>query len=208
MTHKLFSLFIRLSILLNLIPLISIGASPNNSTDSSLPAATSSIDKEGALGEVIIGESPYPASSLDSAINTSELQQAIADYYQDVLPKDEQLANHEPIAAEKIAELEKDLRASNILAPLEIHLDQVTMELNQKTNYILRIVVKHSYSEAQELLEDNDILVINEVLAQLGNRLVLLSYYDSETEILTPYHLNNRAASLFTLEGTEIEPKP
>lgn len=121
------------------------------------------------------------------------------------MPEDEKEMNYEKIDPETIETLQETFSENEVYEPLDITVDQISLELGGETNYIARIVVGMPYEEAEDLIEEHDILVLNEALSQLENRLVLLAHYDGEVDTLTPYHLNNSTTSIFSLADSEGE---
>lgn len=158
---------------------------------------------ENVFDESVIGEDRYPSTTLPDSIPISELRIAIDDFYSQVLPEEEKEVNYERIDGETLNSLQKTFDDNEVYAPLEITVDQIALELGEKTNYIARIVIGMPYEDAEALQENNDILVLNEALSHLHNRIVLVAYYDEDTDTLTPYHLNNSTTSIFSLAESD-----
>lgn len=154
---------------------------------------------DNVFGEEVIGADRYPASTLPDEIPIAELRHAMEVYYASTLPTDQKVANYEKIEGDLINDLQNSLKESEQFAELAATVDQVQIDFDGKTNYVLRIVVGHSYDDAQKIYKDNDIQLINEALTHIGNRFVMLAYYDEAEDTLTPYHLNNSTHSLFSL---------
>ena len=54
-----------------------------------------------------------------------------------------------------------------------------------------------TYSQAEKKCQENDTKVINAALSELGNRLLIVAYYDEAEQILRPMHLVNSTESLY-----------
>lgn len=151
------------------------------------------------FNETAIGQDRYPETSLPDTIPISELRIAINEFYETVLTEDEKELNYDKVDGETLQILQQTFSNNEVYKPLEITVDQIEMELGGKTNYIARIVIGMTHEEAEAIIDENDILVLNEALAHLDNRIVLVAYYDEEAGTLLPYHLNNTTNSLFSL---------
>lgn len=160
---------------------------------------------DNVFNETVIGQDRYPATTLPDSIPISDLRVAIDEFYTEAMPEDEKEMNYEKIDPETIETLQETFSENEVYEPLDITVDQISLELGGETNYIARIVVGMPYEEAEDLIEEHDILVLNEALSQLENRLVLLAHYDGEADTLTPYHLNNSTTSIFSLADSEGE---
>ena len=60
-----------------------------------------------------------------------------------------------------------------------------------------KVIVPMAREQAKQVLNDNDIQILNQVLARLGNRLVMIAYYDEASQTLLPVHLTNNTNPLF-----------
>lgn len=156
-------------------------------------------DFNNVFGEEVLGADRYPATSLTDDIPISELRHAISVYYDTNLTTEQKVANHEKIDGDLLNELQIIINEQEDFEDLNVTIDQIQVTFDDKTNYVLRMVVGYPYEEAQTILADNDLALINEALTHIGNRLVMLAYYDQETDTLIPYHLNNSTHSLFSL---------
>lgn len=154
---------------------------------------------DNVFDESVIGQDRYPNTMLPNNIPIGELRTAIDEYYSTTLAEDEKALNYDRVDAGTLETLQTYYSENEVFEPLDITVDQIEMELGGQANFVTRIVIGMPYEEAEALVEDNDILVLNEAMAQLENRLVLLAYYDEESETLTPYHLTNSTSALFSL---------
>lgn len=172
-------------------------------TAEELQSIIESEEKErtGVFNEEELDETDYPKSSLNfQALNGtySDLDKAINDYYEAELTKEEQDKNSKEVPKADLDSLQKSLDKNELLAPLEAKVDQVMIELGGKTNYITRVVVPMTYEDSTQIKADNDILLLNEALSHVGNRLILVEYYNPDTGVLIPMHLANSSNSLFS----------
>lgn len=162
---------------------------------------------DNVFDESIIGQDRYPNTMLPDNIPIEDLRVAIDEYYVTALPEDIKELNFERVSPESLEQLQSYFSENEVFTPLDITVDQIEMTLGGQVNYIARIVINMTYEEAEQLMEDNDILVLNEAMAQLENRLVLVAYHDKEDNTLLPYHLTNSNYSLFSLR-TKDEQTP
>lgn len=161
---------------------------------------TGQLIVSGVFNEITYGKASdkYPASSLDMDLDTASLLQAVDDYYTQEYSPEEKAINQEPIDSQDLNLVKKVLENNEIIQDLDAKIDQVEMTLAGETAYVARIVVPYSYAQAQSIVDRNDYILMNESLAQLGNRLVMIAYYDQDNNTLVPYHLTNRTKPLFT----------
>ncbi|MBK0348501.1 hypothetical protein JDW15_07605 [Aerococcaceae bacterium zg-ZJ1578] len=150
------------------------------------------------FGEKVIGQSDYPTAAIPSRLDGMDIYPAINQYYQENYSHDEKAANQQEVSANDIQELQDILNANEQLSSLHLTVDQVTMELDNQTVYIPRIIVPMTYTDAQQTLPDNDVTILTESMTQLGNRLIMIAYYDTNANTLTVYHLTNWTTPLFT----------
>lgn len=150
------------------------------------------------FGEDIIGDNLYPPTALDSDIPVGELREAMNEYFEEIVPAEEKDNSTEPIDEGILENIHLSLDTNEVYEPLEATVDQIVISLQDQDQYVLRIVVPMSPEEARNIEPNNDILLLNEALAQVGNRLVLIAYLDESGEFLIPYHLNTSTYSLFS----------
>ncbi|XJS10401.1 hypothetical protein ACF3NG_09725 [Aerococcaceae bacterium WGS1372] len=166
----------------------------------------SSVDNDSfdnVFDEFVIGQDRYPNTMLPNNIPISELRTAINEYYTVALSQEDKELNFEKVEPETLESLQNHFSDNEVFSPLDITVDQIEITLDGQANYVARIVIDMTYEEAEEIVEDNDILVLNESMAQLDNRLVLVAYHDKETNTLLPYHLTNSTNSLFSLRDKD-----
>lgn len=168
-----------------------------NQENSELAVDNSTFDN--VFDESIVGQDRYPHTMLPNDIPIADLRTAIDEYYAAALTEEDKALNFEKVDPETLETLQTYFSENEIFSQLDITVDQVEMTLDGQTNFIARIVIDMPYDDAEQLIEDNDILVLNESMAQLENRLVLVAYHDEEAEELLPYHLTNSTHSLFSL---------
>lgn len=154
------------------------------------------------FNEEIVGQSDYPTSTVPDNIDVAELMPAVEEYYATNFSEEEQFANSPQVTDGAITNI-SDLIANNeALAQLDVTVDQITMQLNGQTVYVPRIVVPMPYSESAQLVPENDVALFNSAITEVGNRLVMIAYYNPATGHLTPMHLMNLSHSLFYYEPT------
>lgn len=145
-----------------------------------------------------------PPTQLPNEIPIGELREAINGYFVEDVPAEEQDNNLEPVRKPILKRLQEDINEDKKLKQLNPHVDQVSITLNNETQYVVRLVVPMTYTEAERKVADNDIQLLNTALSTIGNRLVMVAYMDESGEYLIPYHLNTSTYSLFSMrEFTE-----
>lgn len=144
-----------------------------------------------------VGDSPYPIATLPPDVPADELNQAIEQYYNDNYSEEDKAANTTPVAKNVLRDLQTAFKKNEQTKKLNIHVEQITMTLNQQDIYVTRIVVPFSHEQANQQLAESEIILTNEALAYLGNRLVYVTYYDSHTKQLTPVNLSNNQYPLY-----------
>ncbi|UPQ86301.1 hypothetical protein M0R79_02675 [Ignavigranum ruoffiae] len=147
--------------------------------------------------EKIDANSPYPVASLDAGISISELRKAMDQYYQEVYTEEEKKMSQTKIDRQDIKRLQDSFKNNDSLKALKANVESVEMQVAGETVYVARIVLPFTYQEAEKTKANNDILVLNEALAQLGNHLIMIAYYDQSNKTLTPMHLTNSLNPLF-----------
>lgn len=160
------------------------------------------IDSQsGALfSENIVGDSDYPVSSIPDDILAEELLPAINDYYREVFSEVDKSAGTPRVPDLVLQAIEDVINQEEDLSQLNVTVDQISLQLDGNIIYVPRVVIPMSYSEAESIAYDNDIRVFNHALTEVGNRLVMVAYYNSETNTLMPMHLMNLSQSLFYYE--------
>lgn len=153
---------------------------------------------DNVFGEDIIGDNPYPPTALTSDIPVVVLRDAMDEYFAEIVPAEEKNNSTEPIDEDILDNIQLSLDTNAVYEPLEATVDQMVISLQDQDQYVLRIVIPMPPEEARKIEPNNDILLLNEALAQVGNRLVLIAYLDQSGEFLIPYHLNTSTYSLFS----------
>lgn len=154
------------------------------------------------FNEEIVGQSDYPTSTSPDNIDSVELMAAIDAYYTTNFSEDEQFTNTPKVTDEAIVNITELINNNENLAQLNVFVDQIAMQLNGQTLYVPRIIVPMPYSESVNLVSENDVALFNSAITEVGNRLVMIAYYDPATEHLTPMHLMSLNHSLFYYEPT------
>lgn len=154
------------------------------------------------FNEEIVGQSEYPTSTSPDNIDSAELMAAIEEYYINNFSQDEQFTNTPKVTDGAIVNITELIDSNEALAQLNVSVDQISMQLDGQTLYVPRIIVPMPYSESVNLVSENDVALFNSAITELGNRLVMIAYYDPATENLTPMHLMSLNHSLFYYEPT------
>ena len=156
---------------------------------------------ENVFGEIVDNNLSLPPTQLPDEIPISEVREAVNAYFIEDVPEDEQDNNLEPVSKPILKRIQKTLDEDEQLKQLEATVDQVTMQLNNTSQYVVRIVVPHTYPEAEAKVDSSDVHLMNTALSMIGNRLVMISYYDETHDYLIPYHLGTSTYSLFSMSS-------
>ena len=185
-------------------------SSSENDTSSSAPAyslvtesssQTSEVNASNFLSESIESDSDYTSTTLPKGANLSEINQGINDYYKANFPEADKAINYKAVNQTDLDTLQQDLDEDATLSPLKAKVDQITLQLDGKTHYVARVVVPMKQKDANQLVPESEITLMNHALANLGNRLILIAYYDSTTKQVTPANLSNSTTPLFYYDG-------
>lgn len=176
----------------------SIGATAAEVSQTTEEISQSNAEYQNVFGETVIGQDRYPNTALEDNIPIGDLRLAIDNYFQEIVPADEKNNNLKEINADDLKNLQSSLSNNSNLKELEATVDQIIMTLDGQQQYIARLVVPMTYPEAQAIKENNDILLLNEAHAQIGNRLVMIAYLNQQGDALIPHHLNTSTYSLFS----------
>lgn len=152
------------------------------------------------FSESIVGNSDYPVSSIPEDILAEELLPAINDYYHEVFSEVDKSAGAPRVPDLVLQAIEEVINQEEDLSQLNVTVDQISLQLDGSTIYVPRVVIPMSYSEAESIAYENDIRTFNHALTEVGNRLVMVAYYNSDTDTLMPMHLMNLSNSLFYYE--------
>ncbi len=167
-------------------------------TKSSAESESSDPNRQGVFDESTLASTAYPKSTLDESISYQELDQELDNFYSEHFDSEAKKANSQPVDDDTMAQLQYTLDHNSVLKDLTAVADQVLIEIDNQPNYVTRIIIPMTYNDAEKIVKDNDILMMNEGLAQIGGqRLVQLNYYDPEENTMTPMHLANANHSLF-----------
>lgn len=172
----------------------------SESVEESSNVQSESVDpnRQGVFNESALTSTTYPKSTLDETISYQDLDDELAIFFTEHFDDAAKKANSEPVNDDTMAQLQYTLDHNSVLKDLTATADQVLIEIDGQPNYVTRITIPMTYADAENLVKDNDILMMNEGLAQVGGqRLVQLNYYDPEANIVTPMHLANANHSLF-----------
>lgn len=152
----------------------------------------------GVFNESELSTTDYPKSTLDESISAQDLNSEIVAFYNKQMEDDVKQTNSKPAESRTMEQLQFSLENNTVLKDLQAKADQVMITIDGHPNYVVRITVPMTFAEADKTIKDNDILLMNEALAQLGGqRLVQINYYDKANQTVTPMHLGNAHYSLF-----------
>lgn len=185
----------------NDVPVESSSALLETETDHVSVTEASEVNNS-LFNEEIVGQSDYPVSTSPENINPAELMPAVEEYYSTSFSQDEQFANAPQVTEGAMNNIANNINANEALAQLDVTVDQISLQLNGKTIYVPRIVVPMTYSQSIALVVENDVALFNSAITEVGNRLVMIAYYDADNDSLTPMHLMNLSHSLFYYEAT------
>ena len=147
--------------------------------------------------EEIPENSPYPIAQLDEGVSISELRQAYTQYYKENYQGKDKEINLDEIVPRELERLQRSFDEDDRFKALDISVEQVTMTIDTDQVHVARVIVPMTYKEAESELKNNDIAILNETLSNIGDRLVMIAYYDESTNTLTPMHLTNSLKPLF-----------
>ena len=168
------------------------------SSSSSESQASQPIDTTTPfLNESFDSNAQYKKTAVPEGIDMTELNTAINDYYRQNFNESEKQINFTPVTKEALQKLQQSLAADTNLAKLKAKVDQMTIQLDNKTNYVVRVVVPTTHAKANQQVSDSEIQLLTHTLAQIGNRLVLIGYYDQATQSVVPVSLSNNSDPLF-----------
>lgn len=183
---------------------VSVVETANSDESVSMDDESRSIaieSQEGALfNETIVGDSDFPVSTIPDNILADELMTGINDYYRETFSETDKSAGTPRVPDLVLQSIVDVINKEEDLSSLNIAVDQISLQLDESTIYVPRVIVPMSYSEAEAIATENDTRLFNHALTEVGNRLVMVAYYDATTDTLTPMHLMNLTNSLFYLE--------
>lgn len=187
-------------------PTESISSSVSSSQESATTSESSSSSSVeptviSLFDESISGDMQYPKVSAPLTFSQEELMTAITEYYQSNYSASEKEANYSEIPADTLQEIQTYLQEDESIKSLNATVRQISFNLGEDKVYVAQVIVPMSFEKANQMLPENDFLLLNNVLAHLGNRLVMVAYYDETTQMLLPVHLTNNNNPLFYFSG-------
>lgn len=155
-------------------------------------------DSDVALfNESVMGDSEFPTATVPESVTQSELLSAIEEYYIANFSVEQQAANTPQVTDAALANVLDLINGNEALAQLNVKVDQISMVLNGQTICVPRVIVPMTYSESTAIAEENDVALFNSAITEVGNRLIMIAYYDEASDQLMPMHLMNLNHSLF-----------
>ncbi|NLJ17373.1 hypothetical protein [Globicatella sulfidifaciens] len=150
------------------------------------------------FNEAIINNRDYPQANVPEELLNVDIYTAINEYYIANYSEEEKAANQTALTDVELDNLTEALNQKDALNGLDLTVDQVTMNLDDEKVYIPRVIVPVTYENAQRIAEDNDINILSDVMTEIGNRLIMIAYYNPQEKELYVYHLTNWTKPLFT----------
>lgn len=179
-------------------------SAPQSSSASSVVAESASSESVASteiialFDETFKESSTFPKTSVPLSFTKEEMMQAIVAYYQENYIGGDREANLSPIPAETLQDIETFLKEDEALKALNAKVREIQFKLGEDDVYVAQIIVPMKQEMAEQQVADNAIHLLNGTFTHLGNRLVMISYYDQETKVLLPAFLTNRTHPLFT----------
>lgn len=155
------------------------------------------------FNEEVLNNRDYPLADVPTDLLNVDIYTAINTYYVENYSDEEKVANQTALTDEELTNLATVLNDKETLKGLELTVDQVSMTLADQKVYIPRIIVPVTYENAQRIAADNDINILTEALTEIGNRLIMIAYYNPQNDQLLVYHLTNWTKPLFTYQTAE-----
>lgn len=150
------------------------------------------------FNESIINDRDFPQANVPENLLNVDIYTAINEYYIANYSEEEKTANQTALTDVELDNLAEVLNQKDALSGLELTVDQVTMNLDDEKVYIPRVIVPVTYENAQRIAEDHDINILSDVMTEIGNRLIMIAYYNPQEKELYVYHLTNWTKPLFT----------
>lgn len=154
---------------------------------------------EAALFNEEVLEGNYPSSSRPEVLSSLNVLPAIEEYFIANYSQEDIDAASAPLANQDKANLLQVIQEDPKLAGLEVDIDSVALELGGEQLIVPRIIVLQTYQQAEATVPGQDAILLTHAMTHLGNRLVMISYYDPATQVLTTYHLTNWTSPLFSM---------
>lgn len=173
-------------------------ATESTSTESnSTNEMTDNQAIKGDFHEVVLPPSTYPGITLPSHIDKETLYEVMTAFYKENYTQEEINNSQQGITQEELEKLTAQLEKISQDTNLQFVVDQVEMDLNSDHLNIPRIIVLKELNQALKQAPDHDADLLLTALSELGNRIIMIGYYDEATKQITPLHLTNRTKPLF-----------
>lgn len=172
----------------------------DNQAESETTIASTEVETtvDSLFNEAIINNRDYPQANVPEELLNVDIYTAINEYYIANYSEEEKAANQTALTDVELDNLTEALNQKDALNGLDLTVDQVTMNLDDEKVYIPRVIVPVTYENAQRIAEDNDINILSDVMTEIGNRLIMIAYYNPQEKELYVYHLTNWTKPLFT----------
>ena len=168
-----------------------ISQSSSSKPESSSSASSSSEPPQSFLNESIPEDASYKKTVLPAEMDGNELNKKINEFYQANYSEEEKAASQQALSQQELADLQNYLDQAGNVSGLETKVDQIAVKLGNQTSYVVRLVVPMTRQEANSRVKDSDIELMNQALSYVGNRLVLVAYYDQAKQAVVPVSLSN-----------------
>lgn len=193
--RKIIVLSTLMTTLLNITPVVVLAE------DTSSTVSESALEQEsnplGDFNDRVLSPSTYPATTLPFEINSQELYEGMSEFYKENYTQEEIQKSQTPLSEEELEHLASQFNKLTQETGLAIDVDQVEMTLQSDQLYVPRIIVLENYQDAMNEHKDHDSDLLLTALSELGNRIIMISYYDDNTKEMMPLHLTNRTKPLF-----------
>ena len=154
------------------------------------------------LNEQLEEQASYPYLTLDQDKTViQDLNQAMNKYYEEELSDQEKSASQEELVPENLEKILTIVNKESDLSQLNLAIDQVTMTVAGDEVQVPRLILPQSYRYCENLANNHDARLINHALSVLGNRLIVIAYYDPASEELVPLHLVCNTHSIYYNEA-------
>nr|WP_276932398.1 hypothetical protein [Globicatella sulfidifaciens] len=177
---------------------VEIVSDKQTEAEATIASTEAETTVDSLFNESIINDRDFPQANVPENLLNVDIYTAINEYYIANYSEEEKTANQTALTDVELDNLAEVLNQKDALSGLELTVDQVTMNLDDEKVYIPRVIVPVTYENAQRIAEDNDINILSDVMTEIGNRLIMIAYYNPQEKELYVYHLTNWTKPLFT----------
>ncbi|PMB84915.1 hypothetical protein [Dolosicoccus paucivorans] len=192
--RKIIILSTLMTALFNSTPAFVLAQESSSVSESTVEHEATSL---GDFNDQVLPPSTYPATTLPSEINPQELYEGMNEFYKENYTQEEIQKSQTPLSEEELDHLASQFEKLTQETGLAIEVDQVEMTLQSDKLYVPRIIVLENYQKAMDEHKEHDSDLLLTALSELGNRIIMISYYDDSAKEMMPLHLTNRTKPLF-----------